>query len=180
MSSSHAADAGSNFASHWAACYPRLRAYVLLFVSPQHDAEDVLQETALAAAKDFHLYDPERPFLEWTIGIARNRIREHFRKRDQRRHMIFDAGAMQRIEDTYQEMADELGNVRDGLDYCLGRLPRNARRLIEYRYLLSLSPLDIANRLGTTTSSVYARLSQIRNVLRECVQRRIRLMEGQN
>lgn len=169
-----------NFATHWAECYPRLRAYVLLFVSPQHDAEDVIQETALAAAKDFDRYDPHRPFLDWVIGIARNRVREHYQKRDRRRKMVFDTGAMESLEDAYRAMGDDLDEVRDGLDYCLGRLPIRARQLVEYRYLLSLSPAEIARHLGTTTATVYTRLSQIRNVLRECVQRRLRLMEGQS
>jgi RNA polymerase sigma-70 factor, ECF subfamily len=168
----------ASFATLWAAASPRLRAYVLLFVSPQHDAEDVIQETALAAAKDFDRYDPHRPFLDWTIGIARNRVREHYQRRDRRRKMVFDTGAMEALEDAYQSMADQLDDVRDGLDYCLGRLPSRARQLVEYRYLLSLSPAEIASRVGTTSASVYARLSQIRNVLRECVQRRMRLLEG--
>lgn len=167
-----------SFATHWASCYPRLRAYVLLFVSPQHDAEDVIQETALAAAKDFAKYDPNRPFLDWAIGIARNRIREHYQKRDRRKRMVFDSGAVAALEDAYQSMADGLDDVRDGLDYCLGRLPQRARQLVEYRYLLSLSPREIGGHLGITTASVHTRLSQIRNVLRECVMRRLRMVEG--
>lgn len=167
-----------SFATHWAACYPRLRAYVLLFVSPQHDAEDVIQETALAAAKDFDRYDPTRPFLDWAIGIARNRIREHYQRRDRRKRMVFDSGAVAALEDAYQSMSDDLDEVRDGLDYCLGRLPMRARQLVEYRYLHSLSPREIASNLGITSASVYTRLSQIRSLLRECVNRRLRLMEG--
>jgi RNA polymerase sigma-70 factor (ECF subfamily) len=167
-----------SFATRWAACYPRLRAYVLLFVSPQHDAEDVIQETALAAAKDFDRYDPTRPFLDWVIGIARNRIREHYQRRDRRKRMVFDSGAVAAIEDAYQSMADGLDDVRDGLDFCLGRLPRRARQLVEYRYLQSLTPEEIAKHLGITTASVYTRLSQIRSVLRECVLRRLRQVEG--
>jgi len=158
--------------------YPRLRAYVFLFVSPQQDAEDVIQETALAAARDYGRYDPSRPFLEWVIGIARNRIRQYYSSTERNRKMIFDAAAIASLESAYEAASSEFEDVRDSLDYCIGRLPAKSRRIIESRYLLSMGPVEIARRLQMTTQSVYTRLSQIRNALRQCIERRLRLAEN--
>lgn len=163
------------FASLWAGCFPRVRAYVLLYVSPLADAEDVVQEVALAAARDFRSYDPAAPFLNWVIGIARNRVREHYRRRGRQRHEAFDEAALERVEAAFHSSGPQFDARREALEYCLGQLSQRARQLVEYRYLHSLSPPEIAPRLGISLQSVYTRLSQVRQALRECAERRLRL-----
>jgi RNA polymerase sigma-70 factor (ECF subfamily) len=167
--------AAEAFAALWAGCFPRVRAYAFLYVAPISDAEDVVQEIALAAARDFGSYDPDLPFMNWVIGIARNRIREHYRRRGRQRHEVFDEAALGKIDSAFLAEVDRMDPRRDALEHCLGKLPRKARQLIEFRYLHSLAPADIAPRLGLSLQSVYARLSQIRSALRECAERHLRL-----
>lgn len=164
-----------DFASLWAGSFPRLRAYVFLYVSPITDAEDVVQEIALAAAQDFESYDAASPFLNWVIGIARNRIREHYRRRGRHRHEAFDDSALGKIESAFQAAAALPDLRRDALEQCMALLNKRARQLVEFRYLHNLSPAEIAPRLGLSLQSVYTRLSQVRAQLRECAERRLRL-----
>ncbi len=162
----------------WATHYARLRAYVYLFISPQADADDVIQETALAAARDFSKFDHKRPFLEWVVGIARNRVRQHFQSKGRDRCLVLDAEALEALEGAYYRNDSYHDDVRDGLSFCLRKLPEKSRKLIEARYLLCLTPASIAERYGTTPATVYTRLSQLRVALRGCIERRLRLREA--
>ena len=161
------------FAALWAEHFPRVRAYVFIYVSPQHDADDVIQETAMAAAKSFDRFDPQRDFLSWVIGIARNRVREFYRAAG--RSMIFSEAAIAKLEDAYAQAQNENDDRRTALEFCLGTLSKRARRMVESRYLHGLQPAAIGAEFGLSLNSVYARLSQIRSALRECVERRLSL-----
>ena len=48
--------------------------YVHALVRDRPAAQDVLQETALLAFRKFPEYDAERPFVAWTLGIARFKV----------------------------------------------------------------------------------------------------------
>ena len=160
-----------DFAALWAEHFPRVRAYVFLYVSPQHDADDVIQETAMAAAKSFERFDRQRDFLSWVIGIARNRVREFYRAAG--RPIIFSDAAIAKLEAAYTQAQNENDDRRSALEQCLAALSKRSRRMIESRYLHGLQPAAIGAEFGLSLNSVYARLSQIRSALRECVERRL-------
>lgn len=167
--------ARSDFATLWAENYSRLRAYVRIFVPSLEDSEDVLQETAVAIAKDFERYDPARPFLDWAVAIARNRIREHYRARQRDRKMVFGEEAARLIEDSFVSRQPQFDAYLEALEGCLKSLPAKSMRLIELRYLSCLKADDMAEQTGLTVQSVYSRLTQIRKSLLECVQRKLGL-----
>lgn len=171
-------DRRTDFATCWAESYDKLRTYVRIFVPVMHDADDVLQETAVAIAKDFDKYDPERPFLEWAIGIARNRVLQYFRKRSRDRRMVFDVETVHKIEGSLIELEPRIDRYEESLESCIKRLPERSRRMLELRYTCCMNAEEIASQLGLTVKSVYTRLSQIRVGLRECVRRKLRLSGG--
>ncbi|TWT29338.1 RNA polymerase sigma factor CnrH [Posidoniimonas corsicana] len=173
---SKATDSRCDFAALWAESYARLRTYVRIFVPSVHDADDVMQETAMAIARDFDKYDPQRPFLEWAVGVARNRVFEHFRKRDRDRRMVFDVETVKHIEESFLAAESQFDSYHDALELCLKQLPERARRLIDLRYLACNSIEEISSQLGLTVRSVYTRLSQVRCGLKECIGRRMKLL----
>ncbi|QDU57601.1 sigma-70 family RNA polymerase sigma factor [Aeoliella mucimassa] len=166
-----------DFATQWAESYDRIRAYVRIFVPAWHDAEDVIQETAVAIAKDYEKYDPERPFLEWAVGIARNRVYEYYRRCGRDRRMLFDVETVYKIESTLVELETQVDDYLESLEHCLDSLPKRSHSMLELRYKQSLSTGEIANRLKMTINSVYSRLSQIRMALRNCIHRRLQKTE---
>ena len=168
------------FATLWAESYDKIRTYVRIFVPVWHDADDVIQETAVAIAKDFEEYDPERPFLEWAIGIARNRVFQYYRKRNRDRRMVFDVETVYRIESSLLELESQVDDYIESLERCLNKLPKRSHHMLELRYKQLLSVGDIAGQLKMSINSVYTRLSQIRVGLRECIQRQLRRSEGPN
>lgn len=163
-----------DFATLWAESFDHLRTYVRIFVPDHHDADDVIQETAAAIAKDFSRYDSSRPFLEWAVGIARNRVLQHFRRRGRDRRMIFDVETVKVIEASLLSIEPDLGIRQEALEQCLERLPDRSRNLIHLKYVGELKAEDIASQLNLTVNSVYTRLSQLRAALRDCVRRQLR------
>lgn len=174
----HESERRCDFATLWAESYDKLRTYVRIFVPVLHDADDVLQDTAVAIAKDFEKYDPERPFLEWAIGVARNRVLQYYRKRGRDRRMIFDVDTVSKIEGSLLELEAHVDRYEEPLEYCLQKLPEKSRRMLELRYTCCMSADEIGAQMKLTVQSVYTRLSQIRVALRDCVRRQLHKSGG--
>ena len=54
--------------------------YVMAIVPRMSDAQEVLQETAVALWKQIDKYDPAKPFTPWACRFAANKAKEHLRK----------------------------------------------------------------------------------------------------
>jgi len=57
-----------------------IRAYLAKRCANHADADDITQETFIAAFNNLSQYDKTKPFSAWLFGIARNKSNEHFRK----------------------------------------------------------------------------------------------------
>ncbi|MBD3391530.1 MAG: sigma-70 family RNA polymerase sigma factor [Chitinivibrionales bacterium] len=57
----------------------RVFAFLLRMTSERELAEDLLQETFLAALRNANQFDRNRSFLSWLFGIAHKRAIDHFR-----------------------------------------------------------------------------------------------------
>jgi RNA polymerase sigma-70 factor (ECF subfamily) len=161
------------FALLWATAFPRVRAFVLMCVPRYHDAEDVIQETAVAAASDFDLYDRQRSFTAWTLGIAKNRVLRHWRTKGTAQQILFDEESLTRVEAAFNKVDLNPDATHEALDACLGGLAPRARLLVEHRYVEGLSIKQIAGRDGLTIQSVYTQLYRVLQSLAECIRRRL-------
>jgi RNA polymerase sigma-70 factor (ECF subfamily) len=173
----HQTTTSKDFALLWATAYPRVRMFVLMCVPSYHDAEDVIQETAVAAAADFDRYNRDQSFVGWVLGIARNRVLRHWRGKGMAKHILFDEETLLRVEDAFTQAEVNPDPRHDALEACLGQLTARARRLIEHRYVQGLSIEQISSRMGLTVKSAYSQLYRIRQSLAECVRRRLHAME---
>src|SRR5438552_15314324 len=75
--------------------------YVAVLVPNVADAEDIVQQTALALWEKFDAYDPKQPFTPWACRFALNKARQWIERR-QRWQALLDKG-----------LAEELVNRRD-------------------------------------------------------------------
>lgn len=66
-------------------------------VSNRADASDIAQETFVALFRSLDRYDTGRPFLAWAFVIARNKARDHHRRRTALRWVG--------VDDQYDRMA---------------------------------------------------------------------------
>jgi RNA polymerase sigma-70 factor, ECF subfamily len=168
------ANHNKEFALLWAKAFPRVRVFVLMCVPKYHDAEDVIQETAVAAASDFEHYDRQRSFTAWALGIARNRVLRHWRTQSSTRQILLDDETLARIEVAFSQLDMDADLAREALEACLGSLTPRARRLVEHRYVEGMNSEHLAARMGLTVSSVYTQLYRIRQGLAECIRRKMR------
>ena len=177
MSEDTSTSATNDFAVLWATAFPRVRTFVLMCVPSYHDAEDIIQETAVAAASDFAQYDRNRSFMAWVLGIARNRVLRHWRSKGSMKQILFDEQTLAQVESAFITIELNPDPRQEALEACLGKLTDRSRRLIEHRYVHGLTIETLSSRLGLTVNSAYSQLYRVRVALAECIKRRLRLGE---
>src|SRR5262245_25378219 len=78
-------DAHEQFTRLWTAAQPVVASYLGSLVPDFRDAQDLLQNVAIACLRKFAEYDSQRPFTTWALGMARlevlNLRRTHARSR---------------------------------------------------------------------------------------------------
>lgn len=165
------------FTHCWLTAEPSVSAYVFAAISGFHDAEDLVQQIAQETARRFDQYDSNRPFLGWVLWIAKSRVIDFYRRR-KRDHLVFSDDLLELLGQAISERAPERSHRREALEQCLEGLPDQSRRLLDLRYVEELPSVDIAESVGSTTGSVRVLLTRIRNVLTDCVQRRLAMEDA--
>jgi len=157
----------------WTLAQPTVSSFVASMVRDFRDRDDVLQDIAVAVVESFERWDPERSFVAWAIGIARNQVGLYLRKRRRDARVLeFDSEVMDRLEIAFVAAAtDEIPKL-DFLQDCLKSLEGRARAMFELRYQQDLKPSAIAASLGMTANGVAKSLQRVRDQLRECVELR--------
>lgn len=139
-------------------------------VSADADAEDIAQQTFIAAWKSRDRYDPERaPLGAWIVGIAKFKIIDAQRAAGRRRDTVTGAGTDADADD---------GAVRDPLDQLADRmvlvdalttLPSERRAVLERAFFSDLTHPQIASELdlplGTVKSHIRRGLASLRTHL---------------
>ncbi|HEX8156181.1 MAG TPA: sigma-70 family RNA polymerase sigma factor [Solirubrobacteraceae bacterium] len=122
--------------------------YVRTIVRDHHDAEDVTQQVFAKLMTAIPKYEDRGvPFIAWLLRMSRNVAVDAVRaRRSTPSEEIFGA------DDAFCEEAPELAR---SLHAALASLPEDQRQVIVLRHVLGLSPVEIAERLGRTSSSVY-------------------------
>ncbi|MDA8052048.1 MAG: sigma-70 family RNA polymerase sigma factor [Rhodospirillales bacterium] len=119
------------------------------------EIEDIVQETLLALHNARHLYDPERPFLPFLLGIMRFRgadvLRRHRRTaaRETALKDLPETSAAFATKSTQEETLDARA-----LHAALARLPPGQRKAIEMMKLKEMSLAEAAAQTGTSVSAL--------------------------
>ncbi len=147
---------------HRAALY----AHLLAAVRNPHDAEDLLQEVSMEAARSAERFTSGTNFPAWVREIARRRILELLRDRGR------SPAALDAIDLAAAALDDEPDDLRrDALLHCLEEMPPTSRRILDLRYRENLDVGRIAAAVGRTIQATYAILKRARIVLRDCAER---------
>lgn len=136
------------FRSHW----PRAYRAALLVVGDAAAAEDIAQESFLAAVRALDRFDRRRPFGPWLHRIVVNRAIDWSRSRALRRESG-DArlGLVAAPAPPESEHAQTLATA-------LADLSPEHRAVIVMRHLLEYTPGEIAEALGLPRGTVNSRL----------------------
>ena len=147
-----ASDLEALFRAHWPGAYRA--AYLVV-----HDvgaAEDIAQEAFLAAIRALDRFDWRRPFGPWLHRIVVNRAIDWARARTLRSE----------VELTESLPAEERRpDPSDDTMAALARLSPEHRAVVVMRYLLELTPGEIAKALDVPRGTVNSRLRRALDVL---------------
>ena len=146
--------------------------YVAVLVPNADDAQDIVQETAVALWKKLDQYDSGQPFTAWACRFALIEARQYARKR-QRWPALLDAELVEQLVQRRGELAACLDRRREYLSECLARLSVDQRRIVERYYYERMSVEVIASRMGPRKMRSTRRCSN-RRVLSDCVERKLR------
>ena len=151
---------------------PSLRGFVRSLVPTLEDANDVMQEVAMALWKRFGSLDAPENFRRWAFGVSRLEALEFLRKKSRDRH-VFGEGFLLQLADDAEEMADQFVEERKALDVCLQKLPSEQRSLVEAAYAPGVRMDELAARIGRTAMAIYKSLHRIRMMLTDCAKREL-------
>lgn len=166
-----------DIARNWTLCQPSVAAYISLMISNFHDAQDVLQEVAVAVfSRDYSESGMPDSFKAWTLTVARNKIVDYRRRRGT--HTMFSTDIIDTMAGTFNDIADEDSPRRDALQQCLQQLSKKAMHLLEMRYRHSQSMDAVAAATGQSVAAVRVAMHRIRTVLRKCIEQRLAGGEG--
>jgi RNA polymerase sigma-70 factor (ECF subfamily) len=137
------------FRRHW----PRAYRSALLIVHDHAAAEDIAQESFLAALRHLDRFDVRRRFGPWLARIVANRAIDWTRMRAARR----EVWAAELPEVAAAESRVQVGEL-DELLAALRQLSPEHRAVVVLRYVCDLSPGQISRALGIPRGTVNSRL----------------------
>ena len=121
--------------------------YVCSIVRDEHEAEDVTQQVFAKLLGSLPRYQPRSvPFSAWVLRVAHNAAIDHMRSR-----------RPVPVEEVRAPEAADDGSARESfrdLRIALDALPREQREVIMLRFLVGLSPREIAERMGRSEDAV--------------------------
>jgi RNA polymerase sigma-70 factor (ECF subfamily) len=151
-----ALDLEALFRLHW----PRAYRAAFLVVHDAAAAEDIAQESFLAAIRNLDRFDRRRPFGPWLHRIVVNRAIDWTRARQLR--------AEAELHDALPAPENPRPLDVSMLD-ALAALPPEHRAVIVLRHLLEYTPGEIAELLGLPRGTVNSRLRRGLDALKERV-----------
>lgn len=158
----------------WMEAQPRVLAFLGTVIPSFHDAQDLLQQTALEAARSFGSYDRERPFTPWVITIARRCVAGFFEQnRKRRERCVYTDVALDALAEYHGQPGLESQGRQLALAKCREHLDDKAARILKLRYEEERSSMEMAELMGMTSRSIRVALTRIRRQLADCVRRKL-------
>lgn len=155
----------------WTLAQPKVSAFVTSVVRDFRDRDDLVQDIAVAVVESFDTYDPEKPFVPWSMGIARNQVGLYLRRR-RRDRQVFDPATIECLQAAFTALPETESVQLAFLQECMQRLDGRGRQLCELRYRQGLKPAAISESLGMAGTAVRKALQRIRERLRRCIEKK--------
>jgi RNA polymerase sigma-70 factor (ECF subfamily) len=148
-----------------------IRAFVRRLVPARDDANDVMQEVAVALWRKFETpHGGDTEFRRWAFGVARYEVLAWRRDKARDRHVLNEDVLNLLAEDA---LASEksLDTQREALSACLEKMAAPQRELVLAAYSESQGIQTAAQRSGRSVRGFYQWLYRIRTALLDCVRR---------
>jgi RNA polymerase sigma-70 factor (ECF subfamily) len=129
----------------------------------QDEAEDLVQETFVAALRSFHRYEKGTNCRAWLIKIMYHTLSKR-RRSSNRLRVISDADAP--VEELAAIAPGSSGIIEEELLTALQRLPRHYQEVVILSDVEDMTYKEIADALSIPTGTVMSRLHRGRSLLR--------------
>jgi RNA polymerase sigma-70 factor (ECF subfamily) len=148
--------------------------YLRFLGADRTEADDLTQETFLAFGRSEFVERCDRQTAAYLRVIARNQLLALRRKQ----HREISTVELESAEAVWAAAAGTNGNLTEYLDAlrnCLEQLEGRARRAVDMHYRDDAGRDAIATELEMKSDGVKTLLRRTRQILRECVERKIRI-----
>lgn len=136
-------------------------------------ASDIRQAVNVVLWKKRAKFKLGTNFRAWAFGIARLETRAYFRKRKKEEFVALDPDLMASMTEELEEVSAEFEQRKRALRQCLELLTEKDTELVRHHYWKRGTLQALAEATGRSSSTLRARLHQVRTNLRRCVNRRI-------
>ena len=151
-------------------------------VRDAHIAEDLVQDTFLAAVKAQNSFGGKSSARTWLVGILRHKICDYLRKTCRERAVRRDPTPMS-DEESWEESAlwlhdvaaetqlpsrrIELDELRTNLELALGKLPPRVAQVFQLYQIEERPNREVCEQLNISESSLWVMLHRARKQLRQ-------------
>ena len=165
--------------------------YAMMRLRDKDLAENLVQETLLAALKGRGSFGGRSSERTWMVGILKHKIIDHYRK-DFRERPVTDLQSLQAAEEqTVDQFYDVVGNPRQYprdwmpdqrailhskefwviLHGCMEKLPKTTSAAFAMRELDAMGTPLICKELGLSPTNLWVMLHRARLQLRACLEK---------
>ena len=157
----------------------RLLAYALALTRKIDISEDLVQDALLVTHRDLAKFDATRDFGAWVRGILRMKYLEWTRSHRLERLTEAQLDAIDARHREWDRAADEgHGEALAALRLCRQELGDHIGDTLDLFYSEHRSCAEIASRLNVSEVVVRKRLQRARDVLGECLHKRLGAAHG--
>ncbi len=161
--------------------------YALLRVREPSVAEDLVQETFLAALSGRDRFEGRSKEQSWLVGILKHKIIDYFRREGKKVEIDDEKPPREFVEDPFDvagkwkngpaawgnnpESAYQQKEFWEILQRCLSGLPERLADVFYLRELDGLSGKEVCKVFGISSTNLWVILHRARHGLRECMER---------
>jgi RNA polymerase sigma-70 factor (ECF subfamily) len=159
--------------------------YALKFISNRDTAQNLIQETFLAALKNRHTFAGQSKAKTWLIGILKNKISDHLRSK-YREIPVSQLVDQEAIDSFFDSQSSHLTQEPKAWAFnpsfhienkefwstfqeCLKGLPERTAQAFCLREIDGMESKEICKVLGITTTNLWVALHRARIQLRGCL-----------
>lgn len=157
----------------------RLLAYVYSLTADREVADEIVQATNLVIWRKAETYESGSNFIAWAFKIARLQVLEYHGKTSRDR-LVYSRELVEEIAQVNAALdaGEAACDRKAALSACLAELPASRQELLWLRYRDALSLADLADRIGKSTNATSVLLHRLRQLLQDCINRRLANSEG--
>lgn len=161
-----------------------LYSYARARVGHQATAEDLVQETLLAALTTYDQFRHDASTKTWLFGILRRKVIDHYRRQARQRRTrdglpnsspgAVDSNCGPFSMHDWRPQADEQfesQEFRQAFDDCFGKLSPLLGEAFVLRVMDELETSEVCKILGVTSNNLMVRLHRARIALRDCLEK---------